>query len=297
MQEQIHTHPHLAAPIEELYTLLIIKLRLQQIIQGHLGARAGDGNRTVTALEDKHADFVAGDGEVDVLPLPLLVPVPRHQDAAVGEFLRRVFEGAEFGDAAGALEFTLVIPLFGEGHEEAFLALFVLQRHHGLFDVIVVGFELALEVRGLVVQSRQCESYALEFALALDAAAVLGADVDGDVVEEVLVVVAAAEAAEPFKLDDVFEGGAFEFGVGHGGYVDDGGGFRVGASPAGGGRELVVDKGGPSVFVFHGDRLDHDFHEIGARLDADYVQNAAFGFHEERLGFCVRICKTWSGLT
>lgn len=182
-----------------------------------------------------------------------------------------------------------MVPLFREGHQEAFLALFVLQRHHGLFDVVVVGLELLFEVRSLVVEAGEREADAFEFALALDAAAMLGADVDGDLVEEVLVMVVAGEAAELFKVEDVFEGGAFEFGVGHGGDVDDGGGFRVDASAAGGGGQLVVDEGGPAVFVFHSDGLHHDFHEVCSRLHANDVQYAAFGLHEEGLGFSVGV--------
>ena len=108
-----------------------------------------------------------------------------------------------------------MVPLFGEGHEEAFLAFFVLQGDHGLLDVVVVGFELLVEIDGLVRETGEGEADAFEFAGALDAAAMLGADVDGDGVEEVLVVVVAGEAAGLFEVEDVFEGGAFELRVVH----------------------------------------------------------------------------------
>lgn len=213
MQEQIHIHLDLPAAAEELQELRVVELRLQQLIERHLRAGAGHGDGPVAALEGEDAHFVARDGEVDVRPLAFRVPAPLDQDAPVGEFLGRVLEGAEFGDAAGALQFALVVPLLGEGHEEAFLALFVLQRDHGLFDVVVVRLKLLFEVGGLVVEPGQGEADALEFALALDAAAMLGADVDGDFVKDVLVVVVAGEMADTLETKDVFECGAFEFGV------------------------------------------------------------------------------------
>ena len=180
-----------------------------------------------------------------------------------------------------------MVPLLRKGQEEALLALFVLQRHHGLLDVVVVRLELLVQIDRLVIEAGEREPDAFELALTLDAASVLGADVDGDGVEEVLVVIVAGKAAGAFEFEDVFEGGAFEFRVGHRGDVDDGVGFGVGAAFTGAGREFVADKSVPSVFVFHGDGLDHDFHEVGAGLDADYVEDAAFGFHEK--GFYVRI--------
>ncbi|KAL8954442.1 MAG: hypothetical protein Q9193_007244, partial [Seirophora villosa] len=210
-------------------------------------------------------------------------------DAAVRQLLRRVLEGAEAGHAAGALQLALVVPLLGEGHEEALLALFVLQRHHGLLDVVVVRLELLLQVRGLVVEAREREADPFELALPLDAPPVLGADVDGDFVEEVLVVIVAGEVAYLLEAENVFESGAFEFGVGKGGHVDDRGGFGVGATAARGGGEFVIDERRPAIFVFHGDGFDHDFHEIGAGLHTDDVEDAAFRFHEERLGFGIRI--------
>lgn len=295
MQEEVHIHPDLAAPAEELQELRVVELRLQQVVQRHAGARAGDGDRPVAALELEDADLVARDGEVDVRPLPLRVALPRGQDAAVRQLLGRVLEGAEAGHAAGALQLSLVVPLLGEGHEEALLALFVLQRHHGLLDVVVVRLELLLQVRGLVVEAREREADPFELALPLDAPPVLGADVDGDFVEEVLVVIVAGEVAYLLEAENIFESGAFEFGVGKGGHVDDGGGFGVGATAAGGGGEFVIDERRPAIFVFHCDGFDHDFHEIGAGLDTDDVEDAAFRFHEERLGFGIGIWMLWLG--
>ena len=224
-----------------------------------------------------------------MLPLAFGVAVPCHEDAAVGQFLRAVFEGAEFGDAAGACQFAFVVPLFGEGHQEPLFALFVLQRDHGLFDVVVVRLELLFEVGGLVVEAGKGEANALELPLTLDAAAVFGTDVDGDFVKKVLIMVVTGKAADLLEPKDVLEGGTFELGVGKGGQVDDGSGFGVGTSSMRVGREFIVNNNGPTVFVFHGDWLHHDFHEIGARLYPDDVEDATFRLHEERFGFSVGI--------
>lgn len=78
--------------------------------------------------------------------MALAVPAPRYEDAAIGELLGGILEGTEFGHAAGALQFAFVVPLFSKRHEKSFLALFVLQGDHGLFDVIVVCLELLLEI-------------------------------------------------------------------------------------------------------------------------------------------------------
>ena len=203
MQEKVDIHPY-SPTIEKLHHLRIIELGLQKIIERDLrrGARHGDG--PIAALEDEDADLVAGDGEVDVLELAVGVAGPGEEDAAVGQLLGGVLEGAEFGDAARAGEFALVVPLLGEGHEEAFLALFVLQRYHCLLDVIVVGLELAFQVDGLVVQPGEGKADGFEFPLPLHAAAVFRADVDCDGVQEVLVVVVAGEAADVFQAEDVF---------------------------------------------------------------------------------------------
>lgn len=290
MQEQIHIHLDFAAPAEELQKLRVVELRLQELVQRHPCARARDRDRPGAALEQEDANLVTRDGEVDVGPLALVrVTLPRRQDAAVRQLGGRVFKGAEARHAAGALELALVVPLLGEGHEKTLLALFVLQRHHCLLDVVVVRLELLLQVRGLVVETREREADPFELALPLDTSPVLRTDVDGEFVEKVLVVVVPRKVSNALKPENVFERGAFELRVGEGGHVDDGGGFGVGATAAGGGGEFVVDKGRPAVFIFNGDGFNHDFHEVRARLDTDDVEDAAFRFHEERLGFSIGI--------
>lgn len=108
-----------------------------------------------------------------------------------------------------------MIPLFGEGHQEAFFAFFVLQSHHCLLDVVVVGLELLLEVGGLVIEACKGKADTFELTLALDTAAMFGSDVNGDGVEKVLIIVVAREPACLFEAKNVFEGSALEFGVGH----------------------------------------------------------------------------------
>ena len=123
-----------------------------------------------------------------------------------------------------------MIPLFGKGHQKAFLALFILQSHHCLFNVVVVGLQLLLEVDSLVVEAGEGEADSFEFALALDASAVFGADVNRDSVKKVLIVVVACYTIASLKPEYVFEGCALEFGVRHCCDIDEGVSFRVGAA-------------------------------------------------------------------
>ena len=78
-----------------------------------------------------------------------------------------------------------------------------------MLNVVVVGFKLLLEVAGLVSEASKRKADAFEFALALDTPAVLGADINCDGVEEILVVVMAGEAVALLEAQDIFEGGAF----------------------------------------------------------------------------------------
>lgn len=123
-----------------------------------------------------------------------------------------------------------MIPLFGEGHQKALLALFVLESHHSLFNVVVVGLQLLLEVDSLVVEASEGKANSFEFALALDASAVFGTDVNRDGVEKVLVVVVTCYTIASLKLEYVFEGSALEFGVGHCCDIDECISFGVGAA-------------------------------------------------------------------
>lgn len=117
----------------------------------------------------------------------------------------------------------------------------------------------------------------------------LGADINSDGVEEILVVVMSRKTTEAFQLEDVFESGAFELGVGEGGEVDEGVFGRIGGALAVGGsgawRQFGGDDLGPAGFILVGDGLDHDLHEVAAGLHTDDVEDAAFGFGEEGFDF------------
>lgn len=123
-----------------------------------------------------------------------------------------------------------MVPLFGEGHQKAFLALLVLESHHCLFNVVVVGLQLLLEVDSLVIEAGEGKANPFEFALALDSSTVFGTNVNCDGVEKVLVVVVTCYTIASLKLEYVFEGCALEFGVGHRCDVDEGIRFGVGAT-------------------------------------------------------------------
>ena len=228
MQEQIHIYSNLAIR-KKFEELCIVELRLQQVVQRDLSARSWHRYRPVASFDAENAHFVGRNGQVDLVPLTLTVAGPGNKDAAVGEFLRRVLERAEFGDATGALELAFVIPLLSEWHEEAFLAFLVLQCYHGLLNVVVVGFKLLFQVCGLIIETSKGEANSLELTLTLDAAAVLGPDIYCNFVKEILIVVMASKAAKLFKAENVFEGDAFELGIGHRGDIDEGVGFRVSA--------------------------------------------------------------------
>lgn len=117
----------------------------------------------------------------------------------------------------------------------------------------------------------------------------LSANIDGNGVEEILVMVMSRKTAEAFELEDVFKGGAFELGVGEGGEVDEGvfggvgGAFALGGGGAG--REFGRDDLGPARFVVVGNGLDHDFHEVGAGLHADDIKDTAFRFSKKGFDF------------
>ena len=98
MQEQIHID--LQSPTEELQKLHSVVLRLQQIIQRHLGASSRHRNAAIAALDAENTDLVARERDIELRPLALVIPLPVNKDAAVREVLGRVFVGAELGDAA-----------------------------------------------------------------------------------------------------------------------------------------------------------------------------------------------------
>lgn len=192
---------------------MVIELRLEETIEGHFGKGTGDHHGTLRTLNLKDTCLVAGNGNVEAVPLALVVARPRDEDALFGQVAGRVLEGAEAVLAPAVLELALVVVLAGKGQEELLLALLGLQRDHGLFNVVVVGFELRLKEMRLLVEGSQRSAHAFQFLGALDTSSVLGADVDGDGVEEVLVVVRVRDAAGALKLNHVLQAVLFQCSV------------------------------------------------------------------------------------
>ena len=229
MQEQIHIDPDPAVR-EELEELRVVELGLEQVVERDVRAGAGHGDGPVAALDAEDAHLVAREGEVDLVPLALGVALPGHEDAAVGQVLGRVFEGAELGHPAGPLQFALVVPLLGEGHQEAFFALFVLERHHGLLDVVVVRLELLFQIGGLVSETGEGEIDRLELFVALNTSAMFGAYVNCNGIEQILVVIVASETATLLEVEDVLKSSALQLCIAHRSNVSNGAGFCVRAT-------------------------------------------------------------------
>ena len=120
MQQQVDIQPQI--PLKETHKLVRLKLRLQKVLDGHERAGAGHLDVAATALDAEHADLVARDGQVDLVPVALGDALPRDEHALVVERPRAVLVRAELGHAARPLELALVVVLLGEGKEEAFFA-------------------------------------------------------------------------------------------------------------------------------------------------------------------------------
>ena len=184
-----------------------------------------------------------------------------------------------------------MVPLLRKGHEKSLFAFFVLQRDHGLLDVVIVRFELLLEIRRLIVQAGKSQTNAFQLPLALDPATVFGPDIDRDRVQEVLVMVVAAQTAGLLQTKDILQGGPFKLGIGHGGNIGEGIGFGVCAPLTIVGRELISDECIPSIFIFYRDGFDHDLHEICTRLNPNDVQNASLRLGEKCSELSIGVCR------
>ena len=120
-----------------------------------------------------------------------------------------------------------MVPLLGKRHQEALLAFLVLESHHGLLDVVIIGFELLFEICGLVPKAGEGKVDSLEFFVTLDPSAMFGAYVNCNSIKQILVVVVAGETAILLEVEDVFKSSALELCIAHGGNVGDGAGFSV----------------------------------------------------------------------
>ncbi len=184
--------------LEKVHELGIVELGLQQIVQRDLGIGARNHHVPAAPVDGEDADFIARDGQVDPIPLPLQVALPVHQDALVGQVACRVLVAAELEGAAAALQFAFVIPLFGEGHDESFFALLALKRHHGLLDVVIVCLQLLLQIYRLLVEPGQGGAHTFQFTLPLDSSSMFGPDVNCDYVQQILVMVPSSQFSNAF---------------------------------------------------------------------------------------------------
>lgn len=136
MQEQVDIQLHLA--LEERHELMIVELSLEEVVEGNMRRRTGDLDGAHGALEEKDADGIRGDGQVDLVVLLLGISLVHHQHAFIGQAASGVFEGAEFGHPSCPLQFALVVVLLREGNEEAFFPVV------GRFQLGLVGDSVSI---------------------------------------------------------------------------------------------------------------------------------------------------------
>lgn len=74
MQEKVNIK--LQTPLKQVHILIIIELRTQTLLQRDLRTRARNLNTPHTALDKEHADFVARNSQVDLIPLFFCVALP-----------------------------------------------------------------------------------------------------------------------------------------------------------------------------------------------------------------------------
>lgn len=120
MQQQVDVESQVA--LEVIDELVCFELRLQEIFNGDDGARARDLDVATAALNVEDADLVAGDSQANTSPLALGVTFPFNDYTLVGKLSNAVLVRAKLWNAACTFEFTLVVILPREGHEESFFA-------------------------------------------------------------------------------------------------------------------------------------------------------------------------------
>lgn len=85
LDEKVDIEPH--ALLEDVPVPDVVVLRFQDAVQRDATARSRDRDGTRTPLQTELAYFVAGDGEIDLVPLALVVGRPAHENASVGQIL------------------------------------------------------------------------------------------------------------------------------------------------------------------------------------------------------------------
>lgn len=81
VQEQVHVELEVA--LEEVHELVGLELRLEEVLDGDEGAGAGHLDVSAGALDGEDTDFVAADGDVDLVVVG--DAGPGDEDALVGE--------------------------------------------------------------------------------------------------------------------------------------------------------------------------------------------------------------------
>lgn len=120
MQQKIYVQLEVA--LEQRHELVALKLRLQKVINGNQSAGAGDLDMATRSLNREHADLVARDGQVDLVPVAVRGAAPADERSLIHELASTVFVASEFRHTPAALKLALVIILAGKGKEELFLS-------------------------------------------------------------------------------------------------------------------------------------------------------------------------------
>jgi hypothetical protein len=108
--------------LKEIHELMIIELGRQTVLKRNLCAGSWDLDASHATLEEKDADLIARDCDVNFIVLLFRISLPRDKHTFITEIASRVFVGAKFGLAACALEFPLVVVLLGKWKKEALFA-------------------------------------------------------------------------------------------------------------------------------------------------------------------------------
>lgn len=74
MQEEVDIQSH--NTLEQIHILVIGELGSQQRVHWNLGAGTGDLNASLAAFDEENSDFVAGYGEINLIPFPITVAFP-----------------------------------------------------------------------------------------------------------------------------------------------------------------------------------------------------------------------------
>lgn len=120
MQEKVDIQPQL--PLKNIHIRARGKLCFQYRFQGDLGAGPRDLYAAHAALDGKHANLVAGQSDVDLVPLPIRVALPRNQHPLVCERARRVFIRTKLWSSPTPFKLSLVVILLGKREEESLFA-------------------------------------------------------------------------------------------------------------------------------------------------------------------------------